>query len=156
VGLKHPTITPYGAFTCADGRDIVISIQNEREWADFCREVLRDIKLISDPRCADNAARCLHRDWVDGQVAAVFNQLSSAEVMDRLTTAQTAYGKLNSVHDLIEHPQLRTQRMAVGGRMVELPASPWQLEWEQKGFAPTPRLDEHGAALREEFALAVN
>ena len=31
VGLKHPTIAPYGAFTCADGRDIVISIQNERE-----------------------------------------------------------------------------------------------------------------------------
>ncbi len=28
VGLKHPTIAPYGAFTCADGRDIVISIQN--------------------------------------------------------------------------------------------------------------------------------
>ena len=27
VGLKHPTITPYGAFTCADGREIVISIQ---------------------------------------------------------------------------------------------------------------------------------
>ncbi|NBT11462.1 MAG: CoA transferase, partial [Betaproteobacteria bacterium] len=39
VGLKHPTIAPYGAFTCADGRDILISIQNEREWADFCREV---------------------------------------------------------------------------------------------------------------------
>ncbi|MDE2566883.1 MAG: CoA transferase, partial [Burkholderiales bacterium] len=45
VGLKHPTIAPYGAFTCADGRDIVISIQNEREWADFCRVVLRRPEL---------------------------------------------------------------------------------------------------------------
>ena len=53
VGLKHPTITPYGAFTCADGRDIVISIQNEREWAEFCREVLREPALLDDPRCAE-------------------------------------------------------------------------------------------------------
>ena len=50
VGLKHPTIAPYGAFTCADGRDILVSIQNEREWADFCREVLRR------PRAADPPA----------------------------------------------------------------------------------------------------
>jgi itaconate CoA-transferase len=117
--------------------------------------VLQDITLLSDPRCANNAARCLHRDRVDGQVAAVFGKLSSAEVMDRMTAAQTAYGNLKSVHDLIEHPPLRTQPMAVGGRMVELPASPWQAEWEQKGFAPAPCLDEHGAALREEFAPPV-
>jgi itaconate CoA-transferase len=152
VGLKHPTITPYGAFTCADGRDIVISIQNEREWADFCRDVLRAPALINDPRCGDNAARCLHRSWVDGQVADVFGRLSSAQVIDRLTTAQTAYGNVNSVHDLIEHPQLRTQRMPVGGRMVELPASPWQVEWQRDSFAPAPALDAHGAALRDEFA----
>lgn len=152
VGLKHPTITPYGAFTCADGRDIVISIQNEREWVDFCREVLQKPALIDDPRCAHNAARCEHREWVDNQVAEVFAQLTHAEAIDRLTTAQTAYGNVNSVHDLIEHPQLRTQRMPVGGRMVELPASPWQVEWERATYAPAPRLDEHGAALRDEFS----
>jgi itaconate CoA-transferase len=152
VGLKHPTITPYGAFTCADGRDIVISIQNEREWADFCREVLQDPALIDDPRCAHNAARCEHRDWVDGRVAAVFAQLTHAEAIDRLTAAQTAYGNVNSVHDLIEHPQLRTRRMPVGSRMVDMPAAPWRVEWERATFAPAPRLDEHGAALRDEFS----
>jgi itaconate CoA-transferase len=152
LGLKHPTITPYGAFTCADGRDIVVSIQNEREWADFCRDVLQDSSLINDPRCADNTARCEHRAWVDGRVAAVFAQLSSAQVIDRLTAAQTAYGNLNSVHDLIEHPHLRTKPMRVGGRMVDLPASPWQVEWERHVFAPAPRLNEHGAALRDEFS----
>ena len=152
VGLKHPTITPYGAFTCADGRDVVISIQNEREWADFCREVLRDPSLIADPRSADNAARCDNRGWVDGRVAEVFGGLTSAQAIDRLTTAGTAYGSVNSVHDLIEHPQLRTQRMPVGNRSVDLPASPWRVEWERETFAPAPRLDEHGAAIRAEFA----
>jgi crotonobetainyl-CoA:carnitine CoA-transferase CaiB-like acyl-CoA transferase len=152
VGLKHPTITPYGAFSCADGRDIVISIQNEREWADFCREVLRDEGLIDDRRSRDNTARCANREWVDGRIAEVFGRLTSADVIDRLTAAQTAYGNVNSVHDLIEHPQLRTRPMPVGARMVEIPASPWRVEWERATFAPAPRLDEHGVAIRAEFA----
>ena len=152
MGLRHPTITPYGAFTCADGRDIVISIQNEREWAEFCREVLREPALLDDPRCADNAARCEHRDWVDGRVAEVFGRHTSAEIIDRLTTAQTAYGNVNSVHDLIAHPQLRTRRMPVGGRSVEMPASPWHTPWSGDDFAAAPRLDEHGPAIRAEFS----
>ena len=155
VGLKHPTIAPYGAFTCADGRDILISIQNEREWADFCREVMQDPSMVNDPRSCNNNARMKNREWVDGRVGEVFGALSSATVIDRLTAAQTAYGNINSVHDLIEHPQLRTRRMAVGARAVEMPALPWVTEWDPAQYRPVPRLNEHGAALRDEFAAPV-
>jgi len=152
VGLKHPTIAPYGAFTCADGRDILISIQNEREWADFCREVLQDESMVRDPRSCHNKARMNNRPWVDGRVAEVFGGLPSAVVIDRLTAAQTAYGSVNSVHDLIEHPQLRTCGMAVGSRSLQVPALPWVTDWDAAQYRCVPRLDEHGAALREEFA----
>lgn len=87
VGLKHPSIAPYGAFTCADGRDIVISIQNEREWADFCHIVLRRPDLLDDPRCKGNAARVDNRGFVDETVSQVFGQLTSAAVVDRLAEA---------------------------------------------------------------------
>ena len=40
VGLEHPSIAPYGAFATADGKQVVISIQNEREWRDLCEKVL--------------------------------------------------------------------------------------------------------------------
>lgn len=152
VGLKHPTIAPYGAYTCADGRDIVISIQNEREWADFCRDVLREPELPQDPRAASNAARVANRPWLDGKVAAVFASLSSADLIDRLTAAQTAYGNVNGVHDLIAHPQFRTRRMPVGQQSVEVPALPWITEWDPAEFRQAPGIDQHGAALREEFA----
>jgi crotonobetainyl-CoA:carnitine CoA-transferase CaiB-like acyl-CoA transferase len=152
VGLKHPSIAPYGAFTCADGRDIVISIQNEREWADFCKTVLQRPELLQDPRCQGNAARVAHRDFVDGVVSEVFATLASGAVVDRLTAAQTAFGQINSVHDLIQHPQLRTRPMPVQGRQVEVPHSPWAVEWDAERFAAAPALDEHGAALRAEFA----
>jgi crotonobetainyl-CoA:carnitine CoA-transferase CaiB-like acyl-CoA transferase len=154
VGLKHPTITPYGAFTCADGRDIVIAIQNEREWADFCRHVLHQPELPRDARAATNAARVLHRDWIDGQVAAVFAAHTAAQMIERLTAAQTAFGSVNSLHDLIEHPQLLTRRMAVGGRDIDMPASPWATEWDGERYPPTPALDQQGAAIRAEFAAA--
>ena len=110
VGLKHPSIAPYGGFTCADGRDIVISIQNEREWADFCRTVLRRPELLQDARCQGNAARVEHRDFVDGVVSEVFGAWSSGAVVDRLTEAQTAFGQVNSVYDLIQHPQPQVAR----------------------------------------------
>ena len=35
-GLKHPSICPYGAFGTLDKRQLLISIQNEREWLKLC------------------------------------------------------------------------------------------------------------------------
>lgn len=151
VGLKHPSIAPYGAFTCADGRDVVLSIQNEREWTQFCRVVLQRPELLDDPRCAGNAARVVNREFVDGCVAEVFAALPSGTVIDRLTEAQTAFGSVNSVYDLIQHPQLRTRRMTVAGLPVDVPAPPWSHEWDLDTFPAAPALDQHGAALRREF-----
>ncbi len=151
VGLKHPSIAPYGAFTCADGRDIVISIQNEREWVDFCRTVLLRPDLLQDPRCQDNATRVVHREFVDGIVAAVFAGASSGTMVDRLVAAQTAFAHVNSVQDLIEHSQLRTRAMPVGDETVQVPAAPWGTPWDAERFAPAPALDAHGAAIRAEF-----
>ncbi len=151
VGLKHPSIAPYGAFTCADGRDILVSIQNEREWADFCTLVLRRPELTQATGFCNNAARVENRAVVDQTVADVFGSLTSAEAIDRLTTARTAFGSVNSVQDLIAHPQLRTRRMLVHGRTTEVPASPWITEWDDESYASAPSLDQNGRALRAEF-----
>lgn len=152
VGLKHPSIAPYGAFTCADGRDILVSIQNEREWVDFCREVLKRPDLPADPRFCTNAVRVANRSFVDGTVADVFASMTSAQAIDRLTTAKTAFGSVNSVQDLITHPQLRIRRMRVNGHTAEVPALPWITEWDDERYKDAPALDSHGAALRSEFA----
>ena len=40
LGLAHPSICPYGAFATADGALVLISIQNEREWVEFCAKFL--------------------------------------------------------------------------------------------------------------------
>jgi crotonobetainyl-CoA:carnitine CoA-transferase CaiB-like acyl-CoA transferase len=39
---------PYGTFAAGDGTGIVLSLQNEREWASFCRTVLARADLPAD------------------------------------------------------------------------------------------------------------
>ncbi len=144
VGLRHPSIAPYGSYVCSDGREIVLSIQNEREWEAFCESVLGDARIATDERFRGNKLRTQNREALEATVQAVFGRLTYAEAVDRLTEAQTAFGAINSVHDLIAHPQLRTRTMDVHGRQVEVPAPPYVTEWEDAKFAPVPGIGEHG------------
>ena len=149
VGLKHPSITPYGAFTSRDGREFVLSIQNEREWVSFCDRVLLQPALATNPSFVSNTERTRNRVELEALIQGVFSGLSYAVVVERLAAAHTAYGAINSVHDLIAHPQLRTRPMPVNGRVVELPAIPYITEWDDESYRPIPGVDEHGDAIRD-------
>ncbi len=140
VGLKHPSIAPYGTFTCADGRELVLSIQNEREWLNFCRAFMQDAGVATDARYVSNDLRVQHRVALEAQVQAVFCSLDYAQAVQRLTAAQTAYGAINSVADLIKHPQLRTRPMPVNGQTALVPAAPYITEWDDESFAGAPSL----------------
>lgn len=151
VGLKHPSIAPYGAFAAGDGREFVLSIQNEREWANFCESVMQDPGLALHPKFADNNLRTTHRIELEAMIQAVFSQLDYPHCVARLTQAQTAYGAINSVQDLIDHPQLRTRPVQVNGRTALLPALPYQTEWDEARFEPAPSIGQHNPSLRNEF-----
>src|SRR5277367_2678901 len=53
MGLAHPSIAPYGVFRSKDGKDILISIQSEREWKTLCAKVLSQPDLPNDPRLSN-------------------------------------------------------------------------------------------------------
>ena len=132
----------------------MIAIQNEREWADFCSLMRRQHELVRDPRGANNAARLANRAFVDHAVARVFTSLARGALADRLTKAQTAFGNVNSVADLIAHLQLRTRPTVMHGRGLDVAATPWSVECEADHFAPAPALDAQGSAIGAEFGAA--
>ena len=111
-------------------------------------------QIATDARFASNNVRTRNRVELEVIVQGVFARLTYAKAVDRLTEAQTAYGAINSVHDLIGHPQLRTRPMEVHGRVVQVPATPYLTEWDDASYAAMPQLDQYGAASREEFAKA--
>jgi crotonobetainyl-CoA:carnitine CoA-transferase CaiB-like acyl-CoA transferase len=151
VGLAHPSVQPYGLYDCADGQ-VVISVQNEREWARFCAEVLGDAALARDARFAVNEARANNRAALDDAIHAVFRKLQRAAVVEKLRKADIAFGALNSVADLARHPQLRRAAQPTERGVLSLVDSPIRSGDEPRAYAPVPKLDEHGAALRKEFA----
>jgi itaconate CoA-transferase len=152
VGLNHVSIAPYGAYRCGDGEDVLISIQNEREWARFCAEVLERPELASDPRFADNNARVANRPALNEAIDAVFGARPRGEVVARLEAAQIAFASVNSVADFAAHPHLRRTSVATEAGPVALPAAPAMVDGEARRFGRVPALGEHTAALRREFA----
>jgi crotonobetainyl-CoA:carnitine CoA-transferase CaiB-like acyl-CoA transferase len=152
AGLHHATIAPYGAYRCGDGRQVVLSIQNEREWRGFCDHVLSDAALAADERFADNSSRCANRPALDAVIDTVFTRLTAAEVIARLAAAGTAYASLNEVADLSSHPQLRRVEADAPSGPVALPAMPVRWSGGDPRSGAIPALGEHGAAIRAEFA----
>ena len=151
VGLNHPSIAPYGAYAAADG-EVVVSIQNEREWLRFCSQVLQRPHLAVDPRFADPSARVANRAALDAEIAAVWERLKRAEVVARLESAQIAYGRVNSLADLAAHSQLRRAPVDTPAGELELVAPPARLVGEAVELGRVPALNAQGVALRREFA----
>lgn len=151
VGLMHPSIAPYGAYSCKDGAQVVISIQNEREWESFCVQVLARTELLADPRFNTNVARCANRPVLDAQINHVFATLDRTVLAQRLLQAKIAFGAVNSVADLVAHPQLRRTSVPTSSGPVDLVAPPVRTGSEQRDLGPVPALGEHSAALRREF-----
>ena len=152
VGLRHPSITPYEAFATKDGEPIMISIQNEREWVNLCERVLERPDMVGDRRFASNEARTRNRADVVGEIQAVFSSLARDALTARLDEARIAYGAVNSPAGLAAHAQLRRAPVTTPGGTVDAVAPPIRFAGEATELGPVPRLGEHGAALRAEFA----
>ena len=132
VGLAHPSIAPYGAFTAADGTVILLSIQSEREWRAFCAAVLGDSALADDPRFAGNVARVANRAETDALVARAFAAQDGVAVARALEAADIAFAEVNDMAGLSRHPELRRAT-------VQTPAGPLDLPAPAAVFADAPR-----------------
>src|SRR5277367_225257 len=81
MGLAHPSIAPYGVFRSKDGKDILISIQSEREWNKLCSDVLGQPELPNDPRFANMVERVHHRQLTDQTVGDSFASLTRDDLL---------------------------------------------------------------------------
>ncbi len=104
-GASHATIFPYGPFATADG-DVLLAIQNDREWRSFCEQVLFDPALAEDARFSSIALRSFNRDALGNLIHDVFRSLERAEVIERLDKARIANANINDMARLWDHPQI--------------------------------------------------
>ena len=124
TAASHASIYPYGPFQAGDGGTVMLGLQNEREWKQFCDVVLQDAALASDARFDSNARRNDNRAALKTLILAAFSQLSTAQVVERLEDAQIANARMNSMAELWAHPQLaaRQRWQNVGSPAGDIPA----------------------------------
>ena len=147
TGASHATIYPYGPFPAGDGKEVMLGIQNEREWTAFCAKVLMRPELASDPRYATNSRRSAARVEIRELIVAAFAGITAEEAVRRLDEAQIANAQVNTMHDVWTHPQLQARqrwsevRSPAGALPALLP--PWLADGEQARMDPVPALGEH-------------
>src|SRR6201986_2008636 len=107
IGLAHPSIAPYGVFQSKDGKDILISIQSEREWKQLCAEVMGQPDLPNDPRFANMVERVRHRELTDATVGNIFGSMMRVDLLKHLADSDIAFAEVNTMADLARHPHLR-------------------------------------------------
>jgi itaconate CoA-transferase len=151
AGMRHNMIVPYGPYRCSDAQ-VTLGIQNEGQWARFCEIVLERPELVADERFATNELRVRHRTEIEAIVEEIFGSHTKAEIERSLDAADVPFGSLNTVADLLAHPQL-----AARGRWVEVatPAGPVRalrppFGIEDVVMAAVPGLGEHSDAVRRE------
>ena len=160
TGAAHATIYPYGPFPTGDGGSVMLGLQNEREWANFCEKVLQQPGLANDPRFAGNAKRVAERVPLRQIIIETFATLTAPQVVERLEAAQIANARVNTMQEVWEHPQLKARGRwrQVGSPAGMLPALLPPGSWGEgpddgPRMDPVPALGEHTDAILVELGI---
>jgi itaconate CoA-transferase len=154
-GAYHATIVPYGPFRAGDGKTVFLSIQNEREFARFCDQVLGQAALARDPRFSSSPARMHNRDAMHAEIEAVFGTLTAAQVVERLEAAEIANARLNTMQEFWDHPQLaareRWREVATPAGPIRATKPPFNLSEFEPRMDAVPALGAHSRAILAEL-----
>jgi len=157
AAAAHATIYPYGPFATGDGKSVMLGVQNEREWRVFCAKVLGQPALADDERFNSNARRVAARDALAAIIDAMFRDLSSEQVVQRLDDAQIANARVNDMAAVWAHAQLAARQ-----RFTEVgsPSGPITALWPpalpssfEPRMDPIPALGQHTDALLAELGF---
>jgi itaconate CoA-transferase len=155
TGAAHATIYPYGPFPAGDGKVVMLGLQNEREWSAFCEKVLRQPQLAAEARFGSNKQRVAARNELYALIVETFSKLTAEQVCARLDEAQIANARVNEMHEVWAHEQLKARQRWVevdtpAGRIPAL-LPPGLPEGFTARMDPVPALGEHTDVILREL-----
>lgn len=113
MGSAHPSIVPYQAFQAKD-KYFILAVGNDAIWKRFCKAL--DLDFVNDPKYAVNEMRVKHREELNQFLKNLFKQKNAFEWLDILQQERVPCGMINSMGEVINHPQVIHRKM-----IVELP-----------------------------------
>jgi formyl-CoA transferase len=109
AGNNHPTNIPTGVFRTADGH-INIGASGKEMWGRLCRAIGAE-ELIDNPTFATNALRSENRDALTVEIERRLAGVGSATWIDRLNQAGVPCGRIYSIDEMFEDPQVQSLEM---------------------------------------------
>ena len=157
-GASHATIYPYGPFKAGDGKTVMLGLQNEREWVQFCEIVLENPALAQDERFDRNFKRNERRAELLEIIDACFCKLSSEQLIARLEKAQIANAHLNDMAGLWKHEQLKarnrwTEVDTPNGSIAALLPPGLNDSYDYR-MDPIPAVGQHTDAILKELGIS--
>jgi crotonobetainyl-CoA:carnitine CoA-transferase CaiB-like acyl-CoA transferase len=153
-GNHHPSIAPYGLFSCRGGK-VQISVGSEKLWAAFTTAFGID---AARPDFATNADRVGHRELLISVIEDAFSAYEAEPLLTKLNEAGIPAGKVRTLDEVYAWEQVHSQGLlttvhhAVLGD-IDLPGPPLRFfdgraETTLTEHAAPPLLDGDGAAIR--------
>ncbi len=157
-GASHATIYPYGPFKAGDGKTVMLGLQNEREWVQFCEIVLENPALAQDERFDRNFKRNEKRAELLEIIDVCFSKLSSEQLIARLEKAQIANAHLNDMAGLWKHEQLKarnrwTEVDTPNGSIAALLPPGLNDSYDYR-MDPIPAVGQHTDAILKELGMS--
>ncbi len=160
TGARHASISPYGPYRVADGAQVFIGVQNEREWAALCADVLGRPDLARDPRFNRNSSRVGNDAMLRLMIEEALSHLSAGEVSERLDEVGIANARMRTMDEFADHPQLRARDR---WREVDSPVGPVRsllppvtVTGREAAMGGIPAVGQHTEAIRAEFGPAAS
>jgi itaconate CoA-transferase len=156
TGARHPSIAPYGPFTCGDGSEVFLAVQNDREWAALCEGLLRRPDLATATAFRHNTDRVANRPDLERLVADAVGSMTADDVTDVLERSGIANARMRSAAELLTHPQLvardRWHDIETPGGPVRAMLPPVSFADDEPVLGSVPGLGQHNDLIRRELA----
>ncbi len=152
-GIRHPTITPYASFECSDNLEILIGIQNEREWLNFCKFVLEDENIATNEMFCSNNVRVVNTDKLEKIINTKFKKHTRDQIIKKCEVGGIAYGRISNIDQFSIHPQNQFIEVNAPKGKVKMIAPGAEHDGVHQFAKNVPELNYHSNKIRKEFKV---
>jgi len=150
LGTRHPSITPFAAFTSSDGY-VLVGIGNDSLWRRFA-EAVGHQELIADPRFATNRSRTDNWEALEAILNRIFEERTTDAWIKLLDENGIPVGPVNTIDKVVANPQIVARHTLVevtnpDGSTLRMPRMPVKMSrTDLQVYSPAERM---GASTRK-------